>query len=72
MFGKSTKLGFLKGNYLLKFGDYFRFYHSIQAFGGSTPKPPVGAAANLRISFSVGCLHVARDTSVIIRHLQKL
>ncbi|AOC51921.1 hypothetical protein amyaer_1184 [Microcystis aeruginosa NIES-2481] len=38
--------------------------------GGSTPQPPVGGVAPPpnppRISFSVGCLHAAANTSVII------
>jgi len=43
-----------------KVGRYFRFYHSIQAFGGFYPPNPP------RISFSVGCLQAAADTFVII------
>ncbi|TRU29496.1 MAG: hypothetical protein EWV53_01105 [Microcystis panniformis Mp_MB_F_20051200_S9] len=50
-FCKSTKLGFLRGNSLLKSGITSDFITQSKPLGGSTPQTPE------RISFSVGCLH---------------
>jgi len=52
-------------------GHYFRFYHSIQAFGGFYPQTPRWGRKRRpqtpeRISFSVGCLQTAADIFVII------
>ncbi|WP_042791026.1 hypothetical protein [Microcystis aeruginosa] len=63
-------MGFLKGNYLLKLVIASDFTTQSKPLGGSTPQTPRwgrGAAPNPpRISFSVGCLHAAVDTFVII------
>ncbi|OPF15153.1 hypothetical protein B1L04_21630 [Microcystis aeruginosa KW] len=59
-FCKSTKLGFLRGNSLLKSGVTFDFITQSKLLGGSTPQTPE------RISFSVRCLQTAADISVII------
>ncbi|ELP53316.1 hypothetical protein O53_2120 [Microcystis aeruginosa TAIHU98] len=44
-FCKSTELGFLKGNYLLKLVITSNFTTQSKPLGGSTPKPPVGGVA---------------------------
>ncbi|MFN6307686.1 MAG: hypothetical protein ACK4XH_12820 [Microcystis sp.] len=63
-------MGFLRGNSRLKLGVTFDFIPQSKPLGGSTPQTPRwgrGAAPKPpRISFSVGCLHAAADTSVII------
>ncbi|MCZ8249479.1 MULTISPECIES: hypothetical protein [unclassified Microcystis] len=56
-------MGFLKGNYLLKLVITSDFITQSKPLGGSTPQTPE------RISFSVGCLHAAADTFVIIENL---
>ncbi|WP_287706548.1 hypothetical protein [Microcystis sp. M176S2] len=53
-------MGFLKGNYLLKLVITSDFITQSKPLGGSTPQTPE------RLSFSVGCLHAAADTFVII------
>ncbi|GAL93707.1 MAG: hypothetical protein EWV63_08155 [Microcystis aeruginosa Ma_OC_H_19870700_S124] len=59
-FCQSSKLGFLRGNSLLKLGFTFNFITQSRLLGGRTPQTPE------RISFSVGCLQAAADASVII------
>ncbi|WP_287715242.1 hypothetical protein [Microcystis sp. M144S2] len=71
-------MGFLRGNSRLKLGVTFDFITQSKPLGGSTPQTPRwgrGAVTERvevpppnppRISFSVGCLHAAADTSVII------
>ncbi|AKV68069.1 Mobile element protein [Microcystis panniformis FACHB-1757] len=39
-FCKSTKLGFLRGNSLLKSGITFDFFPQSKLLGGSTPQTP--------------------------------
>ncbi len=77
-FGKSTNLGFLRGNFLLKLGITFGFITQSKLLGGSTPQTPRwgrGAATEPvevpppnppRISFSVGCLHAIVHIFVLI------
>ena len=59
-FCQSTNLGFLSGNFLLKLGITFGFITQSKLLGGRTPQ------TTERISFSVGCLQIAADISVII------
>ncbi|CCI18293.1 conserved hypothetical protein [Microcystis aeruginosa PCC 9807] len=59
-FCQSTKLGFFRGNSLLKLGITCDFITQSQLLVGSTPQKLE------RISFSVGCLQTAADTFVII------
>ncbi|MFM7907522.1 MAG: hypothetical protein ACKPA9_20930, partial [Microcystis sp.] len=59
-FCKSTKLGCLRGHSRLKSGITSDFITQSKLLGGRTPQTPE------RISFSVGCLHAAADTFVII------
>ncbi|TRU07794.1 MAG: hypothetical protein EWV58_08990 [Microcystis aeruginosa Ma_MB_F_20061100_S19] len=48
-FGKSTNLGFLRGNFLLKLGITFGFITQSKLLGGSTPQTPRWGRA---VSFS--------------------
>ncbi|WP_419547145.1 hypothetical protein [Microcystis sp.] len=71
-------MGFLRGNPLLKSDVVSDFTTQSRLLGGSTPQTPRwgrGAVTERvevpppnppRISFSVGCLHAAADTFVII------
>ncbi len=69
-FCKSTKLGFLRGNSLLKLGVTFDFITQSKLLGGSTPQTPRWGVAPPpnppRISFSVGCLHAIVHIFVLI------
>ncbi|WP_334311255.1 hypothetical protein [Microcystis aeruginosa] len=71
-------MGFLRGNSRLRLGITSDFTTQSKLLGGSTPQTPRwgrGAVTERvevpppnppRISFSVGCLHAAADTFVII------
>ncbi|AKV66643.1 MAG: hypothetical protein EWV83_14610 [Microcystis sp. M_OC_Ca_00000000_S217Cul] len=59
-FCKSTNWDFYGETPLLKSGVVSDFTTQSQLLGGYTPQTPE------RISFSVGCLHAAADTFVII------
>ncbi|NCR40785.1 MAG: hypothetical protein GPJ21_13435 [Microcystis aeruginosa W13-11] len=59
-FRKSTNCDFYGETPLLKSGVVSDFTTQSKLLGGSTPQTPE------RISFSVGCLHAAADTFVII------
>ncbi|AKE64038.1 hypothetical protein MYAER_1686 [Microcystis aeruginosa NIES-2549] len=59
-FCKSTNWDFYGETPLLKSGVVSDFTTQSQLLGGRTPQTPE------RISFSVGCLHAAADTFVII------